>query len=455
MATIWDDVNHSSGETFELTPRAPMKVSLAFSPAEKEMTKISEQEYLEGSSQKEIPIPKGAKYTPRSIVFYFKDRKSVYKVFGEDISNSAFKWTTQGNSTNRGELTTLKELCSLCMMLHKINGTKAPEGSDLLAQQVAKDYGFKQAPALMREVYFTSAIAHANNTKNITFSNGKYLGELQGEQFSKEIYALAKKLTKKAYDNWNPADVWFVRKKDLSKVQALEKEIKKDISDRLLEHKKIAYKFKEMLDTFTEEGILIGVSLKQVDRGEGKSDLVSSDNVKRKSSTMNFKVTQSYIRDTSKGLPAYGEVRTQSGFNIKYGGRANAQKANINTEGQMAGATHQLGAIDAKVLAEMAVNKRLVILKDSDFKDLSTIEKLYDEYIGYLKKNASKIHAKFVGKKSMEQMLVEYDFVNLKRFFATISVFRFMESLTQEEILDLFLLAKKVDTVNPNYYLLH
>lgn len=455
MATIWDDVNHSSGETFELTPRAPAKVTQAFSVvSEKTMTKISEDEYLKGSPKMEIRIPNTYKETPRVTKFYFKDRKAVYKVMGDNIPNGAFKWTTSGKSTNRGELTTLKELCSLVMMLHRINGTKPPVGSDELAEEVAKDYGFKQAPALMREVYFTSAEAHANNTRNLPFS-GKYLGELQGVKFSKPVYNLAKKLTKKAADNWNPSDVWFVRKTDLPKVESMVQELETDIKQRVMSEKKIAYKFKDMLDVFLKEGILIGVSLKQVDRGAGKADLVSADNVRKKSSEMNFRITQNYIRDTSKGLPAYGEVRTQSGFNIKYGGRANAQKANINTEGQMAGASHQLGAIDAKALDAMAKEKKLTILKDSDFKGIETVEKLYDEYIGYLKKNESNIHRKFVGKRTKDEMLSDYDFVNLKRFFATISVFRFMKSLTTEEVLDLFLLAKKVDTVNPNYYLLH
>ena len=455
MATIWDDVNHSSGETFELTPRAPAKVAQAFSVvSEKTMTKISEDEYLKGSPKMDIRIPTAYKETPRATKFYFKDRKGVYVVMGENIPNGAFKWTTSGKSTNRGELTTLKELCSLCMMLHQINKTTPPVGSDELALEVAKEFGFKQAPALMREVYFSSAQAHANNTRTLPFS-GKYEGELQGAKFSKPVYKLAKQLTKKAADNWNPSDVWFIRKSDSSKVDAMVKELERDIRDRILTEKKIAYKFKDMLDFFLQEGILIGVSLKQVDRGAGKADLVSSENVRKKSSEMDFSIIQNYIRDTSKGLPAYGEVRTKSGFNIKYGGRANAQKANINTEGQMAGASHQLGAIDAKALDEMAKDKRLVILKDSDFKDEGTIDKLYKEYIGYLEKNEKTIYRKFVGKRSQDEMMSEYDFVNLKRSFATISVFRFMKSLTKDEVLDLFLLAKKVDSVNPNYYLLH
>ena len=455
MATIWDDANHSSGETFELATKAPIKIKSAFSSAESSMTKISESEYLNGSPKMEIRIPNNYKETPRAIVFYFKDSKHVYRVIGEKIPNSAFKWTTKGKSTNRGELTTLKELCSLCMMLHKINNTTPPAGADELAEEVAKSYGFTKAQSLMREVYYTSAVAHANNTSKLPFQTGNYLGELQATDFSKDIYQLAKTLTKKAYDNWNPADVWFVKKTDSSEVEALVKEIKKDIRERDLSEKKIAYKLKSSLDGLLKSGILIGVSLKQVDRGAGKADLVSSETVRKKSSDMDFSVSQSYIRDTSTGLPAYGELRTKSGFNIKYGGRANAQKANINVEGQMAGATHQLGAIDAKVIDAMAKDKGLVILKDSDFSGMETIDDLYQEYTTYLKKNSRGVFNKFIGRRSKQEVMEKYSFTHLKRLFATISVFRFMNALTEEERLDLFLLAKKVDKVNPDYYLLH
>ena len=196
MATIWDDVNHSSGETFELTPRAPAKVAQAFSVvSEKTMTKISEDEYLKGSPKMDIRIPTAYKETPRATKFYFKDRKGVYVVMGENIPNGAFKWTTSGKSTNRGELTTLKELCSLCMMLHQINKTTPPVGSDELALEVAKEFGFKQAPALMREVPISYSdaegtrmvdVLRSSTSQEVTLQRMEFVGPQVGDELREQ-----------------------------------------------------------------------------------------------------------------------------------------------------------------------------------------------------------------------------------------------------------------------------
>lgn len=459
MATIWDDVNHSSGETFELSSNAPRRITEAFRGLSKTLTKISESEYINEPNQVEINIPDSHVMTPRSIVFYFKDKTKAFKVVADRISSAHFRWNTVGASTNRNKLTLLKELCSLTMILHKINNTgNAPDCSDKLAAEVAETYRFSEAPALMREVYFTSAIAHADEATKLPLLTGKgiYVGELQKGNITKDIYDLARLLTLRAADNWNPSDIWLAKFPELYKIKPLIREIKAELVQGVLSKQVLALKLKETLNNLSDEGILIGVSLKQVDRGASKLQFISFDDVKKNALDMDFKVTKKTIRTTQRApLPAYGELVTKSGFSIKFGGRARKELANIYSEGHMAGSTHQIGAIDSAAIDRMARAKRLVILKDSFFKNLSSIEGIYDEYIGYLKKYHKDTHKKYVGNRSKVEMLSEYDFVSLKRFFATISVARFMGSLSQDEILDMYLLSKKVSNENPNYHLLN
>lgn len=454
MATIWDDSNHSPGESFKLASKARSDIKRLF-PADN-MIKQSESQYNSSKRQSVINITKTGKETRNSLLFYFKHKTTCYKVIADkNLSSSFFTWTTKEKSTDRNKLTILKELASLEMMLMMINKNKIHSDSDKLAKQVSKNWGFKEAEELFREVYYYSASKHAKLTKKLNLKTGKYEGERQQEgEITKKIYDIAKKLTSKNADNWNPSDVWLICSQSKKQIISFLSEIESDMRDKILPLDDIAYKFKDGLDSMLSDADIVGVSLKQVAKGEGSSTLIQYETIKKKSSKMDFSVLQSVIRTPNKGLPAYGELRTASKFNIKWGGRASATKANINLEGQMAGSTHQLGAIDAKVVSKMASSMGMSILRDSDFgvDDAKTIAGL-KKYLPYVKKNHKDIHKQFVGKLTPAGMLSQYGQVECKRFVATISVTMFIESLNTEEILNMFLLAKKVDKVNPNYYL--
>lgn len=455
-ATIWDDANHQSGETFEVKSNATAAVKKAFSIVKgNSFVKIAANEYSSSTDKQEIRIPANHEPELNSIVFYFRDStKRAYKVSAvPTLSNGNFKWTTAGKSTNRGELTELKELASLEMMLNAINGTTLPKDSDELASMVKTRWGFEKANEVWRDIYYTSALAHSKLTKKMPFK-GIYLGERQQAGFTAPIYKLATKLTKKSADNWNPSDVWFVRTDQKSMINTMIMNLETSLKNKIPVDK-VAYQLKDMMDVMLKEGILIGVSLKQINKGSGSSSLVTFDDVKQKLADMDFSIIKNYIRISKKGLPAYGELSTRSGFNIKWGGRANAQKANINIEGQMAKSTHQLGALDANKIKQLAKEKRITILGDSDFgrPNSNNLIKIAPNYLNYLKVTDINTHNMFVGKLDINGLIDKYGWVECKRFIANISVFQFMNSLTEKDILNLFLLAKKVDKVNPNYYL--
>ena len=169
-ATIWDDANHQSGETFEVKSNATAAVKKAFSVVKgNSFVKIAANEYSSSTDKQEIRIPANHEPELNSIVFYFRDStKRAYKVSAvPTLSNGNFKWTTAGKSTNRGELTELKELASLEMMLNAINGTTLPKDSDELASMVKTRWGFEKANEVWRDIYYTSALAHSKLTKKL------------------------------------------------------------------------------------------------------------------------------------------------------------------------------------------------------------------------------------------------------------------------------------------------
>ena len=458
MATIWDNKNHSSGEKFILSKSVTATVKRAFAKVTGDMIKIDEKEYEKEKNQNIILIPENHKPTKTDIVFHFKASNKAYAVIAKNnLNNGNFTWDNKGKSTNRQMMTDLKELCSLEMMLTECNNLPMYKTDEELMNVVKKNHAFKDM-SIFREVYYTSAKAHAVASSRLPFITGtKYEGERQQQNFTKQVYEIAKILTSKAADNWNPSDVWFVAKSKKAELSKFFKDFKAEIRTSELTKQELASKYKSHLDSYLEKGYLIGVSLKQVDSGNARLDKVTYENIRKKSADMDFTVTKCYIRRATKGLPAYGELNTRSGFNIKWGGRANAQKANINLEGQMAGATHQLGAIDAQSIDAMAKAKGMKILKDSNFPndDYETLVKYMVEYFPKIKESDSATYNAYIRDKNYADMIQEYGFVEIKRFIACISVFLFVDSLDEEEVMDCFFLAKKIHKANPDYYLLH
>lgn len=457
MATIWDDKNHSSGEQFILSKTANSQVKKAFNDIEFPCSKISEKEYNYSKKQRILYIPENHKSKSNDIIFYFESKGICYKVIATStLNNSNFTWSTVGTSTNRVKMTIIKETCSLVSILKKKNINALFKTDEELILAVKNDYGIKDISDYWKNVYFTSALAHANLISKIKTTTGLYLGERQQEEFSKIIYDIAKILTNKAADNWNPSDIWLLNNSKAVEIKQQLLDFKKEISKSNLEYMELAFKYKMMLDDLLDKGYLIGISLKQIDNGAGKCNLITYDSIKSKSSNMSFEKLYCYIRETKNGLPAYGELRTKSGFNIKWGGRANATKANINLEGQMSGSTHQLGAIDSKVVELVSKQKGFKIYKDSDFSE-ENLDDLFKKMQNAMKvfKSKQNSYDNYFKDLTPDKAILLYGFVEIKRFIACVSVFEFIDSFSSSEIQDFFLLAKKIDKINPNYYILH
>lgn len=459
MATIWDNKNHSSGEQFILSKTCSFQIKLAFTGIKFPCTKISDREYNTAKYKKFLTIPETHKEKQNDIIFYFESDGVSYRVNAiSSLNNSNFTWSSTGTSTNRNKMTIIKETASLAAILKKKNTNSNYKNEEELIKVLKEDYLLKDVLDYWKPVYFTSAIAHANLVYNkINFASGLILGERQQGEFSDIIYKISKELTSKAADNWNPSDVWFINK---SKSLEIKRELilfKQSISKAELNKDELSYKFKMMLDKLLFDGELVGVSLKQIDNGNGKCNLVTYKSIKDKSKEMNFTVKKCYLREAKNGLPAYGELQSECGFNIKFGGRANATKANINLEGQMMGATHQLGAIDAKIVDRICSKKGFKIYKDSDFSENNKTNMItkFEKAINIIKQKQIEIFNKYFKGNSVNNLYELYGFVEVKRFIACVSMFEFINSLNEDDVIDFFLLAKKIDKINPNYYILH
>lgn len=457
MATIWDNKNHSSGEQFILSKTCSAQVKSSFNGINFPCTKISSKEYSSAKKQSKLLIPDNHKPKTNDIVFYFESDGVSYEVNAvSTLNNSNFTWSSAGTSTNRTKMTIIKETASLAAILKKKNTNSNYKTDGELIKVLKEDYGLKDVVDYWKPVYFSSAIAHANLISKTSLASSLIIGERQQDDFSEIVYKIAKDLTSKAADNWNPADLWFMNKSKAVEIKKVLTDFKRNI-DNNLNKDEAAYKYKMMLDKMLFDGDLVGVSLKQIDNGAGKCNLVTYNSIKDKSRDMNFKILKCYIRDTKNGLPAYGELQSECGFNIKFGGRANATKANINLEGQMMGATHQLGAIDSKVVDKLSTKKGIKIYKDSDFSEnnLDDIFNKFEYAINLVKKEQPNIYNNYFRNNNLQQSYLFYGFVEVKRFIACVSMFEFINSLTVDEVIDFFLLAKKIDKINPNYYLLH
>jgi hypothetical protein len=447
MATIWDDKNHQAGEEFVLSPKATQNIKSSFSKAKEPFEKISKAQYMLSKKKKEII---DLAPSSKKVEFFFKDKKqNVFQCILQSSDNSNFKWNSSGKSETN-ELTVIKEYASLEIILREINSQKLPCCSDELATIVRENFGVANAESKFREIYFDSALAHGRLAKKI-FGSGSYIGERQQGTLTKPLYALAKKLNQKAADNWNPSDLWIFKTSFVSTYEKKIKEFELNLKNPLLTDEFVENELKTFLDENLSNLNLVGISLKQIDKGNGNSSLVSSENISKSVEGMDFDKTSCELRKSKDTLPAYGGLETKSGFEIKWGGRANAQLANINVEGHMVGNNFQLGAIDSNEIDKFFAKKNITRLTDSQFNEDNILDYL-TKYIKILKDLDKPTYDLYIGKKGAFEILMGYSFVECKRFVANISFLQLFSSINKIETQYLYFIAKKVSPKNPTYY---
>jgi len=257
-----------------------------------------------------------------SITYLFVGPKSVVQGMFDHAGDG------KSSKSDTNEKTELKELVSLCLMEQKLKFNK-----DV-------DYDFvdscipNRLKKLFEESYFTSAQKQLKlwlSKEKGRFKGASYVFERQLDDLTKRVYKNALDITKLNKDNWNPGDIWIV-KKDLdfekyekaSNIQQINKQLVTDYNDEKL----------------------VGISLKQIlPKQTGRIDYINLSPTKKKEVKFDFKFTNcDFTGDTFKNAIIY----TKSGFGVRMGFKASTDNFGVYLEGRFKGAGSQVGGMDAK-----------------------------------------------------------------------------------------------------------
>lgn len=257
-----------------------------------------------------------------SIMLIDEKKKIVLVKGSESAINNTFNHFSENAKSNTGALTEIKELVSMYMFEAAVE-----TGKKLTEDQVIAKLGDKKK--LYTSLYYTSAEAQTKELVKFMKSAKGYHYERQAQDKTNALYVIGRKLSGKSNDNWNPADVWMIKKTFKM--------------DTLLEAKSIDELNNAIAAAFKKKDV-IPISLKQVDGDKATMSVVDP------SSQMNQKLDydMSFLKVDLSDTFANFIVQTKSGFAVRCGFKASATTLNVSLEGRFVGAGFQLGAVDAK-----------------------------------------------------------------------------------------------------------
>jgi hypothetical protein len=254
---------------------------------------------------------------------YLKDDKNkVIMVTGSAGSiNNTFNHFTANSKSDTRVLTEVKENISMWLFQASIESGKTLKEDEIIAKLGANKKYYDS-------VYYESGLKQLKELKKVVKKRG-YEYERQGEKLTKGLYNTARTLSKKANDNWNPADVWMIKRGyDMNKLAAIKN------LDQLNTAIAAAYKKQE----------IIPISLKQVTGPAAKFSVVDPASQMNQKLDYDLKFEKVDLSDSFNNFI----VQSKSGFAVRCGFKASATTLNVSLEGRMIGAGYQMGAVDAK-----------------------------------------------------------------------------------------------------------
>jgi hypothetical protein len=270
-----------------------------------------------------IELPTG----PGSVYLLDDKRKVVLVIGTNNAINNSFNHYTANSKSDTNILTEVRENISLWMMESIIEHNKILSEDEIISKlgDMKKYYS---------TTFYESSVKQSQALKKEITTKG-YIYERQHENLTKSLYDKGRKLSKKSNDNWNPADVWMIKRGyDINKLVEIDnlEELNTEIA--------IAYKKKEV----------IPVSLKQVTTPKGKFAVVDPSTQMTQKLDYDFsfeKVDFSGQSYTGKSFANF-QIETKSGFAVRGGFKSSGASLNVSLEGKWVGAGYQLGAVDAK-----------------------------------------------------------------------------------------------------------
>lgn len=267
--------------------------------------------------------------TGKESIYLKDDKNKIVAVMGSASSiNGTFNHFSENAKSNTGTLTRIKEEISMRVFEAYYENKKL-----LTEDQVIQSLSITDKK-LYDSIYYTSAIKQLNELKKYV-KKGGYTYERQGQDKTKYLYEVARKVSGLANDNWNPADVWMIDKKitDLKTVIGKVEDIGQ---------------INQVIASAWKKGQIIPISLKQVTDTKAKSEVVDPANLAKQKLDIDLSFAKVDLSDTYNNFI----ISTESGFAARVGFKASASTLNVSIEGRMIGAGYQMGAVDAKKYAE-------------------------------------------------------------------------------------------------------
>jgi len=299
----------------------------------------------------------------KSILLLDKNNKKIILEGSESGINGVFNHYSANAKSKTGLLTQIKETFSLEIFKNyfELNKTLNEEQAiELVSKTISV------AKQNYDSVYYTSAIKQLDELKKYV-KKKNYTYERQGGDRTKELYIIARKLTNKLNDNWNPGDVWMIQKNFDMKP--------------LFQSKTASELNAKLTEAFNKKDIL-PISLKQVEQPKAKSSIIDPSNMMNQKLDLDLKFDRVDLSETFNNFI----VITKSGFAIRCGFKASATTLNVSLEGRFIGAGFQTGAVDAKVYTKEVKETHNFDLRSSEVnKNDYTVSKkelkqMFDKY---------------------------------------------------------------------------
>jgi hypothetical protein len=324
MASIVDNPKYGEGHQVVLKDKLSGVIATKFRQAGYQPGKDKFKITLKKTPkhQKYLEVAKGTK----SILLIDKANRKLLLEGSETSINGLFNHFSTNAKSNTNLLTEIKETFSLEVFKAAIESNRKYKEDDLIK---AVDRQIRGTVDNYDSVYYESAYKQLVELKKYVRKTG-YDYERQGGPRTKDLYTVARKLTGKLSDNWNPADVWMIQKKFNMKP--------------LLVSKSASELNSKLTDAFNKKDI-IPVSLKQVEQPRAKSSIIDPGNLMKQKLDLDLKFDRIDLSDSYNNFI----VITKSGFAVRCGFKASATTLNVSLEGRFIGAGFQTGAVDAKV----------------------------------------------------------------------------------------------------------
>lgn len=255
-------------------------------------------------------------------VLYLKTKKNSKYIYIEVIgSKSSIDniFSVLGGTASSDTLTKIKENISMWLFQSYVEThTILSEKQIIFKLGIYKIY--------YNSTYYESSLKQLEALKPIVKSNG-YTYERQGGARTKKLYEKARKLSGKTNDNWNPADVWMIKKTfDIDKISA--------INDLTVLNNEIAlaYANKEIFP----------ISLKHVNKDKAKLSYIDRPTTLLKVKNYNFNFKKVSLSESFNNVI----IETVSGFEVRCGYKE-TKTLDITLEGRFSANNYQIGSLDS------------------------------------------------------------------------------------------------------------